>query len=132
MHQIYPIPSAINSTTLFGLFWRVKKSGATFVAEASAFQALIPAEQELMAKAETVKIARDSLDPGVRDICQPWIAEMSFGMQIFNHRMPHEGFRVLENRSDLERYCFYVAGTVGHLLTGLFSHAYGYDAQTKE
>jgi len=108
-----------------------EESGATFAAEASAFKDLIPAEKELMAKAEIVKSAWDSLDSGVRDICQPWIAEMSFGMQIFNHRMPHEGFRVLENKSDLERYCFYVAGTVGHLLTGLFSHAYDYDAQTK-
>jgi farnesyl-diphosphate farnesyltransferase len=108
-----------------------EESGATFVAEASAFKELIPAEQELMAKAEMVKVAWDSLEPKVREICQPWIAEMSFGMQIFNHRMPHQGFRVLENRNDLERYCFYVAGTVGHLLTGLFSYAYGYDAQTQ-
>jgi len=106
------------------------ESGATFVMEGAAFKELIPAEKELMANAELVKVAWDSLEPQVRDICQPWIAEMSFGMQIFNHRMPHQGFRVLENRSDLERYCFYVAGTVGHLLTGLFSYAYGYDADT--
>jgi farnesyl-diphosphate farnesyltransferase len=106
------------------------ESGATFAMEGAAFKELIPAEQELMANAEMVKVAWDSLEPQVRDICQPWIAEMSFGMQIFNHRLPHQGFRVLENRSDLERYCFYVAGTVGHLLTGLFSYAYGYDAET--
>jgi phytoene/squalene synthetase len=53
-----------------------------------------------------------------------WIAEMVRGMGIYARRPLGEGGLVaLENLADLERYCYFVAGTVGHLLTELFEGA---------
>ncbi len=50
-----------------------------------------------------------------------WVAEMTRGMQIYSHRTPgDDGFLAVHTVEDLERYCFYVAGTVGHMLTDLF------------
>ncbi len=50
-----------------------------------------------------------------------WVSEMSRGMAIYAHRAPgDDGIRALLNLRDLERYCYFVAGTVGHLLTELF------------
>jgi phytoene/squalene synthetase len=46
---------------------------------------------------------------------------MTRGMAEFAARSgPREGLAALATVADLERYCYYVAGTVGHLLTGLF------------
>ena len=84
-----------------------------------------------MTNAATVGQAWDSLSADARMVLRPWIQEMAFGMQIFNHRTPKAGFRALENLNDLHRYCYYVAGTVGHLLTEFFAFAYGFDAQRK-
>jgi farnesyl-diphosphate farnesyltransferase len=56
-------------------------------------------------------------------ICTRWVGEMTRGMQLYGHRpTDEEGLRVLHNPDDLERYCYYVAGTVGRLLTELFEH----------
>ena len=112
------------------LFYAVTKMGR-FSKEKIAFASLSPAEQDLMSNATTVGKAWDSLSADARMVLRPWIQEMAFGMQIFNHRTPKEGFRVLENLNDLHRYCYYVAGTVGHLLTEFFAFAYAFDARRK-
>lgn len=55
-----------------------------------------------------------------------WVAEMTRGMQIYSHRTPgDDGFLAVHTVEDLERYCFYVAGTVGHMLTDLFVESFG-------
>ncbi len=54
----------------------------------------------------------------------PWVAEMGRGMAIYSHRARGEdGVQALLTAGDLERYCFFVAGTVGHMLTALFTAA---------
>lgn len=55
-----------------------------------------------------------------------WIEEMVRGMQLYSHR-GHEadGFNAMHTVEDLERYCFFVAGTVGHMLTDLFVEEFG-------
>ena len=51
---------------------------------------------------------------------------MARGMNLYTHRAPgDDGIVALHTESDLERYCYYVAGTVGHLLTDLFAHEMG-------
>jgi farnesyl-diphosphate farnesyltransferase len=68
------------------------------------------------------------LPPGDQACIVPRVEEMISGM---SQSLPVSGqpglrFAVL---ADLERYCYYVAGTVGHLLTGLFQrHCPGIDA----
>jgi farnesyl-diphosphate farnesyltransferase len=59
--------------------------------------------------------------PEVRAAIRPWVQEMCDGMAGFAAMQPRPGdFRALERVADLDRYCWYVAGTVGHLLTELF------------
>jgi len=63
----------------------------------------------------------DRLPDETIDICTRWVGEMTRGMRLYSHRPDDEReLKVLMNLADLERYCYYVAGTVGHLLTGLF------------
>jgi farnesyl-diphosphate farnesyltransferase len=46
---------------------------------------------------------------------------MARGMELYSHRTPNEsGITALHTLEDLQRYCYYVAGTVGHMLTELF------------
>jgi farnesyl-diphosphate farnesyltransferase len=67
-----------------------------------------------------------SLDASVRAAAVPWIAEMIRGMGIYACRHPGEdGIVAVETLSDLERYCWFVAGTVGRMLTELFSQHLG-------
>jgi farnesyl-diphosphate farnesyltransferase len=50
-----------------------------------------------------------------------WVAEMTRGMQLYSHRpRGDDGLYALTTREDLQRYCYFVAGTVGHMLTDLF------------
>src|SRR5690606_7417098 len=54
---------------------------------------------------------------------RPWVQEMCDGMASFTHqhaRARPDRLEALSDVGDLDRYCYYVAGTVGHLLTELF------------
>jgi farnesyl-diphosphate farnesyltransferase len=60
----------------------------------------------------------------MQEVCVQWTGEMVRGMSLYGHRRPNQnGLTVLTTLDDLERYCYFVAGTVGQLLTGLFCHA---------
>lgn len=64
------------------------------------------------------------LSPGAQSTLKQWVGEMSRGMAIYSNRgTGQDGFNALLTLGDLERYCFFVAGTVGHLLTELFIEA---------
>lgn len=57
-----------------------------------------------------------------------WVSEMARGMALYAHREPGaDGVVALYTVTDLERYCYFVAGTVGHLLTDLFLDEIGKD-----
>ncbi len=54
---------------------------------------------------------------------RPWVQEMCEGMAEFARRAhsgPGAHLEALATVAELDRYCYYVAGTVGHLLTELF------------
>lgn len=61
-----------------------------------------------------------SLPAHQRDIMRTPILTMSGGMRDYCQRQYEEGSLVMRDIADLERYCYFVAGTVGELLTGLF------------
>jgi phytoene/squalene synthetase len=64
-----------------------------------------------------------------RAILVRWIVEMARGMALYTFRQPGpDGIVALDTVSDLERYCYFVAGTVGHLLTDLFLGELGDEA----
>jgi len=51
-------------------------------------------------------------------IVEKWTRELTLGMSEFVGRYP-EGIRI-QTMAEYRRYCYYVAGTVGHLLTDLW------------
>lgn len=61
-----------------------------------------------------------SLPAGQRAAIRPAVLEMAAGMRAYTERAAAEGRLTIRDFSDLERYCYFVAGTVGRLLTALF------------
>ena len=85
-----------------------------------------PAELELCRNLGRVLRVFRALPEGMQRKTQRWVAEMTRGMQIYSHRQAGEdGFTAVYTLSDLERYCYFVAGTVGHMLTDLFVESIG-------
>jgi len=80
-------------------------------------------EEVLAREADRVLREFQRLAPVQRDAIRPWVQEMSGGMAEFARRKGNAGASRLEALTtveELDRYCYYVAGTVGHLLTALF------------
>jgi len=81
-------------------------------------------EEELASQADVVLAEFRRLPSFQRSAIQPWVQEMCSGMAGFaedHQEGDAESPRVLATVNDLERYCYFVAGTVGHLLTDLFA-----------
>ena len=83
-------------------------------------------ELRLLRSLDVVLVVRDSLPKREASIVTRWVVEMTRGMAIYAHRPRRLGetsapFTV----PDLERYCYFVAGTVGHMLTDLFVERLG-------
>ncbi len=75
---------------------------------------------ELCQRASIVFGRFRDLSAAQREAIRPHVAEMSVGMREFAQRAEVEGKLRLTDVADLERYCYFVAGTVGQLLTALF------------
>ena len=67
---------------------------------------------ELTANASLLKEAYEMLDFEIKEISYKWLKEMNKGMQIFLTKK-------VNTFSELDDYCYYVAGTVGGFLTDL-------------
>ncbi|HEX5657260.1 MAG TPA: squalene/phytoene synthase family protein [Polyangiales bacterium] len=90
---------------------------------ASAFEEIEGDDAELNAARNFPRVMRvfHKLPESMQVIVSRWTAEMARGMSLYTHREPGaDGFVALYTTEDLERYCYYVAGTVGHMLTELF------------
>jgi 2-polyprenyl-6-methoxyphenol hydroxylase-like FAD-dependent oxidoreductase/phytoene/squalene synthetase len=86
------------------------------------------AELALARRIDVVGRVLMTLRPEVREILARWVCEMARGMDLYTRRRPGaDGWNALYTVEDLDRYCYYVAGTVGHLLTDLFVEAIGAD-----
>ena len=72
----------------------------------------------LVAQTGNVFVTYRRLDARTRDILRRWITEMVGGMRHFvtEHRA---GIRIA-SVAEFRQYCYFVAGTVGHLLTDLW------------
>ncbi|MCC6524093.1 MAG: squalene/phytoene synthase family protein, partial [Polyangiaceae bacterium] len=79
-------------------------------------------ERELCQQAGAVFRAFRALPAAQRDVIRPSVLEMSRGMREYTARADARpgGKLRLRDLGDLERYCYFVAGTVGELLTALF------------
>jgi farnesyl-diphosphate farnesyltransferase len=59
-----------------------------------------------------------SLSPRAQERVRHWVTEMVVGMRKFVQKYPR-GLRI-ETLAEYKEYCWYVAGTVGHMLTDLW------------
>ncbi len=103
---------------------------------AEAFAQLDGAEARLAASAGRVLGVFEQLPADLRAVVVPWVQEMCQGMGDFAQQrlqgpagagprgIAENGpvLRTLATETELDRYCYVVAGTVGHLLTGLFGY----------
>jgi len=64
-------------------------------------------------------------DAETRRASVSWLSEMAEGMRLYCRRDRPGALTPIHTTADLERYCYFVAGTVGHLITDLFSNWMG-------
>lgn len=113
---------------LFGLFLGVLERGEPAEPFAAAFER-IPghdAELDLARQLPRVMDVYRAQSAAMQDATVRWVSEMARGMSLYSHRrVGTDGMIALETVQDLERYCYYVAGTVGHFLTDVFLVSFG-------
>jgi len=80
-------------------------------------------EYELCRRSEAVFRNFAASSDWVRKAVQPHVLEMKTGMREYAARLEREGRLQIQDEADLDRYCYFVAGTVGKLLTELFLQA---------
>ncbi|MFN2462030.1 MAG: squalene/phytoene synthase family protein, partial [Candidatus Velthaea sp.] len=95
-------------------------AAAQFAAKADG-TGMTESDRALIAGAGHVFAAFRALDPQSRRILTEWVGELTHGMMRFVDAYP-DGIRIV-SIEEFRRYCYYVAGTVGHLLTDLW-HAH--------
>jgi len=78
-------------------------------------------ELALVDAAETVFRAHEALPAHLREIVSAHVAETARGMQRISVEKRENGLLRLETWKDLDEYCYYVAGTIGIMLTRLFT-----------
>ncbi|HEY0798981.1 MAG TPA: squalene/phytoene synthase family protein, partial [Candidatus Baltobacteraceae bacterium] len=121
--------SASRRQALLARFTRCFESpelAASFAAEASDITGS-EAHIELLRGTKLVFDVLHQLPAPSVAILEHWVREMVGGMSDFVGRYP-DGIRI-QTLTEYKSYCYYVAGTVGHLLTELWrAHGYVSDA----
>ena len=127
---------------LAGALYRSDSSPADLAAALDGAEALIGADasgRDLLAHRRCVFTAFRALDAPVRETVSRWVQAMALGLaslvdrETARGRLPAAGVASVEPRvpfvlathDELRAYSWYVAGTVGHLLTELFEHHCG-------
>jgi len=77
-----------------------------------------PAHVRLTRHADLVFVLYRAMSPATRAAVRRWVGEMITGMRKFVLLYPH-GIRI-QSLEEYREYCYYVAGTVGYLLTDLW------------
>ncbi|MFC3957364.1 phytoene/squalene synthase family protein [Halovivax cerinus] len=79
------------------------------------------ADWTVVAQTPRVLRAFEALDEEPREIMREPVRELVDGMAMFTDRYADEGGLRLQTLEELEEYCWYAAGTVGTLITGLLA-----------
>jgi len=115
--------------------FRTAVGGGAMPAEVQAEFADAVTDDEVLARDSAVVLhAFRRLPDATRAAIRPSVQEMCDGMAEFAlARAGATSLFALPDLAALERYCYFVAGTVGHLLTALFAiHAVGIDAERRQ
>ena len=79
-------------------------------------------QQRLIHDCPSVFAVFSDLPASTRAIMSDCVLEMAGGMKnTVNRQQPQESFHSLQTIADLDEYCYFVAGTVGIMLTRLFA-----------
>lgn len=96
----------------------------------------VPGNDEQMLLFESSRLFEilENLPGSHKKIIYRWVAEMAEGMADYSKfEAQGDGAVVsLKNIKDWDRYCYYVAGTVGHMLTELFIVHYCFSKEISE
>lgn len=116
---------AAAKAALLQRFAEVVAGGADEVSPALAVAFPTPRndDERLAAACDRTLHVLSSLPSATQAAIAPWVGEMCRGMAGFAqryHSASPDRLQSLESVAELERYCYFVAGTVGHLLTDLF------------
>ena len=79
--------------------------------------------ERLAHNASAVLREYDGFPQSYRECIRPWVQEMCHGMASFASLQSGDAqsdFHALSSVEELDEYCYYVAGTVGHMLTDLY------------
>ncbi len=107
--------------TLFNrLFSEHQSPDAPFWKEVSCFAGETP-DDELVRNSRRIFAVYNTFSPVLQKHIGKWVVEMSRGMQQFAQSSFKPRFSFLKSMQELDEYTYYVAGTVGYLLTELFS-----------
>lgn len=79
------------------------------------------ADWRVVANTTRVVSAFESLDDAAKAAIRPTVREMATGMASFVQRYADAGGLRIQSPTELEEYCWYVAGTVGELVTELLA-----------
>lgn len=117
--------SATEKAFLLDRYDRVLDPDQEYDADAfeEALEPYVPASQtdDWAVVTDSSRVLRtfDRLPPGVREAILPPTRELIGGMKTFVERYADSGGIRIRTGEELEEYCYYVAGTVGHLITNL-------------
>lgn len=118
------IDAAGKTTLLAHVAEQVRTAGTDAGPLAAAFAEPRNDDELLARDADRTLRCFAALDHRRRSAIAPWVVEMCAGMTDFARTHPGAApgrVAALSDLADLDRYCYYVAGTVGHLLTELFA-----------
>lgn len=105
--------------------------------ESLSWPGLRPYDLELMGSAAGGPLWRHvaTLPEALRSPIQQWASKMALGMGRLDDsdHLPalteRDGVQLTASEHDYNRYCFYVAGTVGHMLTDLAASYYAFEPE---
>jgi farnesyl-diphosphate farnesyltransferase len=87
--------------------------------------AVIPdhnADVELTKNLTRVLNVYNTFHPEVQKMISTWVIEMTMGMKKYAQSSAQRKKQFLKSMKELDEYMYYVAGTVGHMLTSLFTY----------
>ncbi|MFB6297104.1 MAG: phytoene/squalene synthase family protein [Salinirussus sp.] len=88
-------------------------------------------EWRLVARTPRLLATFESLPASSKREIRPRVEEMIRGMALFVDRYEEQGGLRIQTLDELEEYCWYVAGTVGELITGLITRDVHSDLESR-
>jgi farnesyl-diphosphate farnesyltransferase len=107
--------------TYADMFKQEEKQNKTKFIEGVAFIPDHNTDVSLTKNLERVLSVYKTFHPEVQKMIATWVVEMTLGMKKYSQSSAKRKKQFLHSMKELDEYMYYVAGTVGHMLTSLFT-----------